>query len=209
MDPLLLVKAMHAIMPEITPNDFQSRLAVISRSVSKQVIQYLLDNGIGRTSQNSYLFSDSDRIKLAIFGNDVESISKILTWRDFEMFASEILNLSGYESECNVRFNKPRRIEIDVVGTNNSSKLAILIDCKHWRRNDLKSTTFYAIKQIHRAYVFMSNRKTVSSSIPVILTLYPMAIKLVEEIPVVPIRNFMSFISDLPTYLDKIKLVSR
>lgn len=213
MDPLLLVKAMHAIMPEITPNDFQSRLAVISRSVSKQVIQYLLDNGIGRTSQNSYVFSDSDRIKLAIFalksGNDLESISKILTWRDFEMFASEILNLSGYETECNVRFNKPRRMEIDVVGTNNSSKLAILIDCKHWRRNDLKSITFYAIKQIHRAYVFMSNRKTVSSSIPVILTLYPMAIKLVEEIPVVPIRNFMSFISDLPTYLDKIKLVSR
>ena len=68
-----------------------------------------------------YWFSNSDRIKLAIFalksGNDVESIAKILTWKDFEMFASEILNLSGYETECNLRFNKPRRIEIDVVGT--------------------------------------------------------------------------------------------
>ena len=55
----------------------------------------------------------------------------------------------------------------------------------------------------------MLNRKTVSSSIPVLLTLYPMAIKLVEEIPVVPISNFMSFVNDLPMYLDKIKLVSR
>lgn len=213
MDPLLLVKAMRAIMPEITLNEFQSRLAIVSRSVSKQVMQYLLDNGIGRTSQNIYMFSNSDRIKLAILalknGNDVELISKILTWRDFEVLTSEILNLSGYKNECNVRFNKPRRIEIDVVGINNYSKLAILIDCKHWQRNDLKSTSSYAIKQIHRAYVFMLNRKTVSSSIPVLLTLYPMAIKLVEEIPVVPISNFMSFVNDLPMYLDKIKLVSR
>src|SRR5690242_9832501 len=81
MDPLLLVKAMRAIMPEITLNEFQSRLAIVSRSVSKQVMQYLLDNGIGRTSQNIYMFSNSDRIKLAILalknGNDVELISKI------------------------------------------------------------------------------------------------------------------------------------
>jgi len=98
MDPLLLVKAMRAIMPEITLNEFQSRLAIVSRSVSKQVMQYLLDNGIGRTSQNIYMFSNSDRIKLAILaltnGNDVELISKILTWRDFEVLTSEILNLS-------------------------------------------------------------------------------------------------------------------
>ena len=82
----------------------QSRLAIASRSVSKQVMQYLLDNGIGRTSQNIYMFSNSDRIKLAILalknGNDVELISKILTWRDFEVLTSEILNLSGYKNEC-------------------------------------------------------------------------------------------------------------
>jgi hypothetical protein len=213
VDPLLLVKAIPAILPEISLRDFQTRLGMVSQSTCKQVIEYLFDNGIGYAFQDRYLFSNSDRIKLAVLalknGNDVEFISKLLSWRDFEMFASEILNLSGYVTESNLRFNEPRRIEIDVVGTDLVSKLAVLIDCKHWRRNDLKSISLYAKKQIHRASIFLSNRENISGAIPVILTLYPMTIKIIEQIPVVPIRNFISFVSDLPLYLHNIKLVSR
>ena len=212
MNHLLLVKAVHAILPEITLREFQSRLGMVSQSTCKQIIEYLLANGIGYASQHRYLFSNSDRVKLAILalksGNDAESISKILTWRDFEMFASEILNLSGYVTESNVRFNKPCRVEIDVVGTSNASKIAVLIDCKHWRRYDLKSISFYAMKQIHRASIFISNRENTSVAIPVILTLYPMTIKLVQEIPVVPVRDFITFLKEVPMYLDKIKIVS-
>lgn len=199
------------MMPVITQDEFQKRLGIASQSVSKQILQYLLVNGIGHESRNIYLFSDSDRIKLAIHGLkngvDIESISKILSWRDFEAFASEILNMSGYETERNVRLNKPHRVEIDVVGTHKSTKQAVLIDCKHWHRNDLKSISIYAIKQIHRASVFMSNRRDVTSSIPLILTLYPLAKKIIEEIPIVPIRDFISFVDAMPQYLDKIKLV--
>jgi DNA-binding transcriptional MerR regulator len=173
----------------------------------------MLANGVGHESRNIYRFSDSDRIKLAILGLkngvDIESISKILDWRDFEAFASEILSLSGYNTERNVRFNKPRRVEIDVVATNKSAKRAILIDCKHWRRNDLKSISKYAIKQIERASILMSNRKEVILSIPLILTLYPVTPKIVEEIPIVSIRDFGSFLDAMPLYLDKIKLVSK
>jgi hypothetical protein len=213
MDPLLLVKAIPAILPEISSRDFQTRLGMVSQSTCKQVIEYLFDNGIGYAFQDRYLFSNSDRIKLAVLalknGNDVEFISKLLSWKDFESFACEILNLSGYVTESNLRFNAPRRIEIDVVGIELVSKLAVLIDCKHWRRNDLKSISFYARKQIHRASIFLSNRESISGAIPVILTLYPMTIKIIEQIPVVPIRNFISFVSDVPSYLHKIKLVSR
>jgi DNA-binding transcriptional MerR regulator len=166
----------------------------------------MLANGIGHESRNIYTFSDSDRIKLAILGIkngvDIESISKILNWRDFEAFASEILGLSGYDTERNVRFNKPRRVEIDVVATNKSAKRAVLIDCKHWHRNDLKSISKYAVKQIQRASILIS-------SIPLILTLYPVIPKIVEEIPIVSIRDFGSFLDVMPLYLDKIKIISK
>ena len=211
MNHQLLVKAMYAMMPVIAQDEFQKRLGIASQSVCKQILQYMIDNGIGRESRNIYLFSDSDRIKLAIHvlknGIDIESISKILSWRDFEAFASEILNLSGYEIERNVRLNKPHRVEIDVVGTFKSTKRVVLIDCKHWHRNDLKLISMYAAKQIHRASVFMSNRKDVTYSIPLILTLYPVASKMVEKVPIVPIREFVSFVDAMPQYLDKIKLV--
>jgi hypothetical protein len=204
---------MYAMMPLITLDEFQKRSGIASKSVCKQILQYMLVNGIGRETRNIYSFSDSDRIKLAIHGLkngiDVESISKILSWRDFEEFTSEILSLSGYDAERNVRFNKPHRVEIDVVGTYKSPKLAVLIDCKHWHRNDLKSISTYAIKQIQRASILMSNRKDVTSSIPLIVTLYPMTPKIVEQIPIVSIRDFVSFVDAMPLHLDKIKLISR
>ncbi len=209
----LLVKAMYAMMPVITLDEFQEKSCIASQRVSKQTLQYMLANGIGHESRNIYTFSDSDRIKLAILGIkngvDIESISKILNWRDFEAFASEILGLSGYDTERNVRFNKPRRVEIDVVATNKSAKRAVLIDCKHWHRNDLKSISKYAVKQIQRASILMSNRKEVTSSIPLILTLYPVIPKIVEEIPIVSIRDFGSFLDVMPLYLDKIKIISK
>ena len=209
----LLVKAMYAMMPVITLDEFQKRSGITSQPVCKQTIQYILANGIGRESRDTYMFSDSDRIKLAIHGLkngvDIESVSKILNWRDFEAFASEILGLSGYDTERNVRFNKPHRVEIDVVATYKSAKRAVLIDCKHWHRNDLKSISKYAIKQIRRASILMSNRKEVTSSIPLILTLYHVTPKMVEEIPIVSIRDFVSFLDAMPLYLDKIKVVSK
>jgi len=117
--------------------------------------------------------------------------------------------LSGFISECNLNFSKPSRMQIDVVGINYESKLAIVVDCKHWKRNNLSSISSYARKQAQRTSVLLLQiRKKVSCAIPIMLTLYPMDIRLVDGVPVVPIVKFNSFIKDVPLYISKIKVIS-
>jgi hypothetical protein len=99
---------------------------------------------------------------------------------------------------------KPSRIQIDVVGVNYNSQLAIVVDCKHWQRNNLSSITYYARKQAQRtSLLLLHRRKKISHAVPIILTLYPMDIKLVDSIPVVPIIKFNSFIENVALYLSK------
>lgn len=47
----------------------------------------------------------------------------------------------------------------------------------------------------------------ISHAVPIILTLYPMDIKLVDSVPVVPIIKFNSFIENVALYLPKIKVI--
>src|SRR5215204_2379215 len=134
---VLLAKAVPAVSPkEITLEEFQSKSGIVSKTTAKYVLEYIVNKGIGiSTSNRQYLFSKADKMKLAMLalqrGCDIESISKSISWKDFEALASEILSLCGYLTRTNIRFSKPSRIEIDVIGVN--QKLAIVADCKHWR----------------------------------------------------------------------------
>ncbi|HYZ50011.1 MAG TPA: restriction endonuclease, partial [Nitrososphaeraceae archaeon] len=80
----------------------------------------------------------SDRLNTALMalhiGCDIERISSALTWRDFEALTVEILERLGYTTQTNVHLRKPR-CEIDVTGID--SKLAIVIDCKHWKSRNV------------------------------------------------------------------------
>jgi len=212
VQPALLAMAVSAICQKITLEEFQYRSGIACKTAAKCVLEYLVNNGIGKNLRNGYSFSKVDRVKLAILalqsGTDIEAISKSLSWQDFEEFASRLLNLSGYVAECNVRFSKPSRIQIDVVGVNYNSQLAIVVDCKHWQRNNLSSITYYARKQAQRtSLLLLHRRKKISHAVPIILTLYPMGIKLVDSIPVVPIIKFNSFIENVALYLSKIKVI--
>jgi hypothetical protein len=91
-------------------------------------------------------------------GCDIESISKSISWRDFEALTSEILGLYGYLTKTNIRLSKPSRIEVDVIGINN---MAIVANCKHWKRHSLSSIPSYAEKQIERTRIlFRAKRRT-------------------------------------------------
>ena len=143
MHPALLAKAIPALYPqEITLEEFQANSGIVSRITAKDVLEYIVNNGIGisTSTPNHYLFSKIDKMKLAMLalqrGCDIESISKSISWKDFEALTSEILGLYGYLTKTNIRLSKPSRIEIDVIGINNN-KLAIVADCKHWKRSSL------------------------------------------------------------------------
>ena len=142
MHRVLLAKAVPAVSPqEITLEEFQSKSGIVSKTTAKDVLEYIVNNGIGISTSNrsQYLFSKADKMKLAMLalqrGCDIESISKSVSWKDFEALASEILSLCGYLTRTNIRLSKPSRIEIDVIGVN--QKLAIVADCKHWRYGNI------------------------------------------------------------------------
>jgi hypothetical protein len=101
--------AIPALSPETTLEEFQAKSGFIGKTTARGVLEYLVKSGIGQISQYSYSFSKVDRMKLAVLalqsGNDIETISRSLSWRDFEAFASNLLNLSGYVAECNLHFS--------------------------------------------------------------------------------------------------------
>jgi hypothetical protein len=216
--PVLLAKAILAISPqEITLDEFQAKSGIVSRTIAKDVLKFIVNSGIGAptSTRYHYLFSKADRMKLAILalqrGCDIESISKSISWRDFEALTSEVLVLYGYLTKTNIRLSKPSRIEIDVIGINN--KLAIVADCKHWKRYSLSSISSYAEKQIERTRIlFRAKRRTkqynITHAIPIILTLYSIDVRFIDGVPIVPISKFKSFIEDVSLYLSEIYDIS-
>ena len=216
MHPVLLAKALPAIIPqEITLEEFQAKSGIGSRTTAKDVLNYTINFGIGTpTSRYRYIFTKADRMKLSLLalqkGCDIENISRSLSWKDFEALTSEILVLNGYSTKTNVYFSKPRRVQIDVIGANNN--LAIVADCKHWKRYSLSTISSYAEQQIQRTKILCSTRKriryNISHAIPIILTLYSMDVKLIDGVPIVPISKFNSFIEDVSLYLSDIRVIS-
>lgn len=216
MHPVLLGRALPAIMPqEITLEEFQARSGIGSRTIAKDTLEYLINYGIGiPTLRYRYIFTEADRMKLSLLalqkGCDIESISRSLSWKDFEALTSEILVLNGYSTKTNVHFSKPSRMQIDVIGANNN--LAIVADCKHWKRYSLSSISSYAKKQIRRTKILCRARKriryNISHAIPIILTLYSTDVKLIDRVPIVPISKFNSFIEDVSLYLSDIRVIS-
>lgn len=217
MHRVLLAKAVPAVSPkEITLEEFQSKSGIVSKTTAKDVLEYIVNKGIGiSTSNRQYLFSKADKMKLAMLalqrGCDIESISKSISWKDFEALASEILSLCGYLTRTNIRLSKPSRIEIDVIGVN--QKLAIVADCKHWRRYSISSISSYAEKQTQRTKIlFKARRRTkqdyIARAIPIILTLYSMDVEFIDGVPIVPISKFKSFIEDVSLYLSEILVIS-
>lgn len=220
MHPVLLAKAIPSLSPqEITLEEFQAKSGIVSRTTAKDVLEYIANNGIGTPTspRNHYVFSKADRMKLAILalqrGCDIESISKSISWRDFEAMTSEILCLYGYLTKTNVRLSKPSRIEVDVIGINNNNKLAIVADCKHWKRYSLSSISFYAEKQVRRTKILLRAKRritqdNISQAVPIILTLYSTGIQFIDGVPIVPISKFKSFIENVALHLSEIRVIS-
>jgi hypothetical protein len=206
--PGLLYKALAAVAPEITLEQFQAASGMTSRSVAKSVLEFLAANGIGTFSQNVATFRSSDRLGAASLalqmGCDVQDVSRHLAWKDFEGLASEVLGSLGYETQTNFRLTKPR-MEIDVVGVN--SGFGIAVDCKHWKRSNLSSISVHSSKQAARVERLVKHDRKIRQAVPAILTLQAESVKFFGGVPIVPITQFRSFIMDVKGYLHEICVI--
>ena len=117
-------------------------------------------------------YYESDKLKAAITlienGFPLDEVAIPLNWRDFEGLTAEILGAKNFSVIKNLVLTKPR-MEIDVIGIRLG--VAMLIDCKHWKKYDEYSLTNAVKKQIERTKRYIS--KTPGAiAVPVIVTLY-------------------------------------
>lgn len=164
------------------------------------------------------------RIKLAVqaiaLGADVESVSNLLGWQEFEEITGVTLRNNEYTVSNNVRFKQGgRRWEIDVVGCR--KPLVVCIDCKHWKHSIAPSALKRIVnEQIERTCALRDFLPNPDSNIectqwrnakfvPVVLSLMPSAFKFYCDTPIVPILGVQDFINQLPVYIESLKYFSK
>jgi hypothetical protein len=196
-------------MPNILTLDrFQKLCEITSKATTMEVLDYLVNQGIGQLSDGSVVFSSKDKLETIFLamnkGCDPEKLSKKIQWTDFEIFTSQLIESAGYSFERNVVLTKPR-IQIDVIGF--YKKIALLIDCKHWMKIHGFNIAKFSSNQIKRAEIFLEKRKDVESAIPIIVTLYEYNCNFFDRVPIVPISKFKEFLQNFPFYLDRMHLI--
>lgn len=165
-------------------------------------------------------FSSDQRLRLAIkalsLGSDVEALSGLLEWNEFESLSASAFRANGFKTLRGMRFSwDNRRWEIDVIGY--SKPLMVCIDCKHWRRA-LNRSAINKIVELHvkRVEALSEALPSIHSKMriedwkeyvmtPIIVSLHTTPLKFCQEVPVVPIFQLQNFITELPSYLLDIK----
>jgi Holliday junction resolvase-like predicted endonuclease len=185
----------------------------LPEQIFREACAILSANGVGLWGEESVTFERGDKMRAAILlcslGEPIEDVSKILSWSEFEDMASTLLESVGYEVRRGVRLREPR-CEIDVVAA--KEDLALVIDCKHWKKTLGQSTIHRIVEaQINRAKALSTSNlsfiKRCNIFLPVILTLYSERHSIVEGVPVVPINLLSSFISEVRGYLDELNTI--
>ena len=162
----------------------------------------------------------TSRLKLAIkaasLGADVEHISDLLRWQEFEEIAALALKKNGYTVQNNIRFKyADHRWEIDVVACKKPT--VICIDCKHWQRAIPPSALKRIVDlQAQRTKALADSLPNISLKlecikwkkakfVPAVISLIPNEFKFYDRVPVVPVFQLQDFICQLPAYMETLK----
>ena len=204
-----MVIGLRGIIPGgVSVEDF-SAVTALNSIDSKIILDEFIKNDIGSKQDNSYYFEVSDKLKIAVAllekGFPIDEISIALDWRDFEGLTAEILSSKNFAVIKNMILTKPR-MEIDVIGIRLG--IAILIDCKHWKRYSTSSLTSAVKKQIERTKKYVEKTQG-AIAVPVIVTLYQDKVNFIGNVPIVPIFQFSSFIDEFYGNIDKMKTIGK
>jgi len=201
------IQGLDGVIPGgITIKEF-SMISKADQSTAKKILDELINNGIGTKNEDSFDFSSSDRLKYALLilekGATIDEVSEHIDWKDFEGLVAEILESKGFGTIRNMILTKPR-IEIDVVGV--KIGVAILIDCKHWKRTSTSAIRRAVEKQVMRTKRYVSQTRG-AMAIPAIVTLYEEKVSFINKVPIIPIQKFSSFVDEFYGNLDKVKII--
>jgi Holliday junction resolvase len=202
----ILVKGIRGIIPGgVSVKDF-SVVTDTSEETARQILDNFMQNGIGTFQDNQIHFQDDDKLKTSLLalrmGAPIDEISQILDWKDFEALVSEILELREFDVTRNLTLTKPRT-QIDVIGI--KAGVAILIDCKHWKRLSYSVLETAVNKQIERTKHYVTKEK-VRAALPAIVTLYQEEVKFINKVPIIPIFQLDSFCDEFYGNLEEMDL---
>ena len=143
-------------------------------------------------------------LALCALGEDIERVSKSLTWRDFERFCSGILRARGYRVKQDIYLKKPRA-QVDVFGV--SDGISVAVDCKHWARAVGYSSLSKQVEaQKSRAARLHESLDPIGPIASVILVLVDQGARFVDGGAIVPVFAFGSFLENLDAYRDRLDL---
>lgn len=192
--------------------------------VAWKLLEKLQNENLIYLKANEILIDSNNRLRLAVKaaseGADIERISDLLCWQEFEEIAAIALKNYGYVVQNNVRFkHQGKRWEIDVVGC--KKPLVVCIDCKHWQR----AISMSALKRIvnlqtQRTKALADSLPNIilkldcdkwekAKFIPAVLSLIPSTYKFYDSVPVVPVLQLQDFICQLPAYTQQLNYVSK
>ncbi len=194
--------------------------ARIPSSTAQKLLGKLQNEGLIYLREGSIEVEKNSRLKLAVKavseGGDLEHISNLLRWQEFEEITAFSLKNYGYTVSNNVRFKgAARRWEIDVVGC--KKPLVICIDCKHWQHAITPSALKRIVEsQLDRTKAFADSLPKIKLNfectqwnkakfIPCILSLMPSSFKFYYDVPIVPVLQLQDFLNQLPVYTESIK----
>jgi hypothetical protein len=202
-----MLRSLSGIIPGgISVEDF-SAITKTNDEESRKILETFLKSDIGSKQEEKYYFEDADKLKTAIMfienGLPLDEVAIALNWRDFEGLTGEILRVKNFAIIKNLILTKPR-MEIDVIGIRLG--VAMLIDCKHWKRYSTSALSMAVKKQVERTKHYIS--KTPGAiAVPVIVTLYQDKIDFIDRVPIVPIFQFSSFVDEFYGNLEEMKTI--
>jgi Holliday junction resolvase-like predicted endonuclease len=199
-------------------NDLRFPLEAVSDS-----IKTLQNEGQIHVCDDVIRVADVQRFELAVRalkkGVDIEKVTALLHWREFETMAALAFDRNGYSVTQNLHFKHTgRRYEIDVVGCKNSS--VVCVDCKHWHhaigRSTLERVVKEQVKRVRalscslpnpRIKIECSSRDSLRF-MPVVLSLIMDKSKFCDGVPIVSIIQLQDFLNQLPAYEESIMQIS-
>ncbi len=144
-------------------------------------------------------------VALVSLGVNTETVSKALSWRDFESFCADIVRAERFEVKENVTVNKPRA-QIDIIAR--SSSFVITMDCKHWSRLGPATLRTIALAQLRRSRLVRERLKT--DRLPIasaVLTLFNHQVRFAEGVAVVPVSALRNFLQNLESVAEMLEVV--
>jgi hypothetical protein len=190
-----------------------------SNEVMSLVLGRLIDEGLISEDQGVLRASHGQRLRIAIkavnAGAGVDRVSRALGWQEFEDISAHIFEENGFSVRRRFRFKvQGRGMEVDVVACRRPH--IICAECKRWSRGLGGSAVGRAVeahvdkvrrlgenlpKLVRRLGLVGWSEAIIT---PAAITLTSTAAKIYEGVPIIPILELPSFLSEFEANLDSL-----